>query len=286
MTTIRYFIPEDGDEEAYPNVFLAAKSRHAGVPPTLGQIRDAFPLPGRYHFRFKSPLFPGGDRDKDAMAVWMDCVKDTAPVPTWRNTIVAKVTRLGMEEEDDEDDDDFVNAGSAAPPAIPHSHSAPAPTRNVSSSAPPQQHAPPPQPAPARAPEPSLDIFGTPSPAAPASSTMPISAPPSTGNLLDGHHPAPAPSSGGLLDMDTPVYGGGQAAASNVHSDFLGMTAPVTTPQQQQTPAFNNQPYGQQQQQQPRQQQQQQSMRQTNQNAFGNFTDQQGPFGGLGTPWK
>ncbi|CAB9527469.1 expressed unknown protein [Seminavis robusta] len=268
MTTIRYFIPEDGDDEAYPNVFLAAKSRHAGVPPTLGQIRDAFPLPGRYHFRFKSPLFPGGDRDKDAMAVWMDCVKDTAPAPTWRNTIVAKATRLGMEEEDDEDDEEFVNAGSAAPPAIPHSHSAP--TRNVSSSAPPQQHAPPPQPAPSHAPEPSLDIFGT--PAAPASSS-----------LLDGHHPAPAPSSGGLLDIDTPVYGG-QAAGSNMHNDFLGMTAPVSTPQQAQTPAFNNQPYGQQPQQQ--QQRQQQSMHPNNQNAFGNFSNQQSPFGGLGTPWK
>lgn len=280
MTTIRYFVPEDGDEEIYPNVFLSAKSRHPGVPPSLAQIRDAFPLPGRYHFRFKSPLVPGGDRDKDAMAVWMDCVKDNAPVPTWRNTIVAKVTRVGV-EEDEEDDDDFVSGGGGQAPGIPHSHSAP-PPRTASAPAPPPQPASQPQPARAQQHQPSLDIFDQPA----ASTSMPTSAPPSTGNLLDGHHPAPAPGSGGLLDMDAPF--GNHGASNNVHSDFLGMTAPAVTPPQPAGgyTAPNVNPYAQQQQQRGQQQQQQQQQRQQQQNAFNSFSDQQGPFGGLGTPWK
>jgi len=54
--TRRYFIPEDGDEEVHPNVFLAPKSRRQGVTPTLKAVRDAFPLPGHYHFRSNENL--------------------------------------------------------------------------------------------------------------------------------------------------------------------------------------------------------------------------------------
>ena len=259
--SLSYFIPEDGDDESRPNVFLAAKSRHQGVPPSLGQIRDAFPLPGRYHFRFKSPLMPGGDRDKDGMAVWMDCVKDNQPVPTWRNTVVAKVTRTGVEDDDD-DDDDFVNGGAAA-----RAHAAAPPPRAVSAPSP-QQPAPRSQPPPAQHHEPSLDIFSGP----PPSQSMPTSAPPSTGNLLDGHHPAPAPLSGGLLDMDAPYSGG---PSNSAHNDFLGMTAPAAGGYNAPNSA---QPYGQ-----PAPQQQQQQQQKPQQNAFNNFNQQQqqGPFGGL-----
>lgn len=214
---------------------------------------------------------PGGDRDKDGMAVWMDCVKDNQPVPTWRNTIVAKVTRTGVEDEE-EDDDDFVNGGAAA---VHHhqSQSAP-PPRAAPAPAPPQQSAPRAQARSTHSPAPDLDIFGGPSP--PAAQANPTSAP-STGNLLDGHHhPAPSPASGGLLDMDAP-YGG---ASNTAHNDFLGMTAPAPVsggynPQQQQ------QQYGQQPPGQPQQQQQQQPKQNSQQNAFNNFSQQQGPFGGL-----
>jgi len=295
MTTIRYFLPEDGDEEAYPNVFLAPKPRQPGAPPTLGQVRNAFPLPGTYHFRFKSPLYPGGDRDKGAMAVWMDVTKENAVVPTWKNTIVAKVSRTGVEDDDDDDDDaDF---GRHEPVQV----RAPAPAPVA------------PQPTPARAPvshqnsmhsnasSDHLDIF----------ESSAGSAPPSTGapNLLDGHghghghiqgHHAPAPApypsssvaSGGstLLDMDS-GYGQPQAQAPAAHNDFLGMTAPAQQmhpPQAQQNgyrqgvaPAPNSYgaPVGQGAARPPPQQQQ-------GNNAFNSFSNQQGPFGGLGTPWK
>ena len=258
----RYFIPEDGDIETQPNVFLAPKPRQQGYPPTLGQVKNAFPLPGRYHFRFKSPLIPGSDRDKGALPVWMDCVDDRQHVPTWKATIVAKVTRIGVEEDDDEDDDDdFVRHTSASSAPSSSGHAAPAR-------------------------QPSLDIFDGPSPTHHAAPQAHAPAPASghhdaAPNLLDAHPPAPAsgtPASSGsrgdtLLDMN---YGGHHAAStatsSSAHADFLGMTTPPVSggyPQAQAPPP-------QQQQQRPPQQQ----------NAFNSFSQQRGPFGDLGQPWK
>ena len=100
---LRYFLPEDGDIEDTPNVFLAPKPSRPGYPPLLKQVKGSFPLPGRYHFRFKSPLVPGSDREKGAVAIWMDCVDDSEPVPVWQNSIIAKVTRISLEDDDDVD---------------------------------------------------------------------------------------------------------------------------------------------------------------------------------------
>ena len=97
-------MPEDGDTEDHPNIFLMPKSQNSGFSPRLREIKDNFPMPGTYHFRFKTPLIPGSDREKNAVSVWMDCVDDDQHVGVWRNTIVAKVTRINMEEADDYDD--------------------------------------------------------------------------------------------------------------------------------------------------------------------------------------
>eukprot|EP01083_Nonionella_stella_P056081 147874_1 len=110
MTTIRYFIPEDGDTEDHPNIYLMPKPTQSGFSPRLGDIKDSFPVPGNYHFRFKSPLIPGTDREKGAISVWMDCVDDDQHVGVWRNTIFAKVTRINMDDYDD--DADFVRPTS------------------------------------------------------------------------------------------------------------------------------------------------------------------------------
>ena len=141
--SFRYFIPEDGDNEFQPNIFLAPKSRQQGYPPTLGQIKQSFPLLGRYHFRFKTSLVPGGNSGTDSssknhLAVWMDCIDDNIPVPVWQSQIVAKITRIGVEEEDDDDDDDEdfrrPTTHSTSQPAlsnvavgVPLSHTPPAP---------------------------------------------------------------------------------------------------------------------------------------------------------------
>jgi len=96
------------------------------------------------------------------MAVWMDCIDDRQPVPTWRNAIVAKVTRISVEDDDDDDEDDDDDFGTPAPPPQQHPHH----------SAPPQPHH---QPVP--------DLFGA-SPAASADSSVPAT------NLFDNHQPS------------------------------------------------------------------------------------------------
>jgi hypothetical protein len=195
-TFFSYFIPEDGDSELQPNVFLAPKPRQQGTPPTLEQIKRAFPLSGRYHFRFKAPLVPGGDRDKSAMAVWMDCVDDRQYVPTWKSGIVAKVTRIGVDDDDDDDDEDFVRVAPSASPA------------------------------PAAA---SYDLFEAPSAPQPATVPAPTTSTPPT-NLLDGHSPDMNKES--LLDMHTP-YNNNTTPTSAATHDFFGTSAP---PPPQQTP--------------------------------------------------
>jgi len=292
-----YFVPEDGDTEIHPNVFLCAKSRNQGAPPSLGQVKAAFPLPGRYHFRFKSPLVPGGDREKGGMAVWMDVVNDQQPVATWRQTVVAKVTRLSVEDdEDDDDDDEFIErarAGvSASSTAAVH-----APPASAPRAVPPTQVTPTVAAGVPAAESPLLDVFDGPSPQ---------SAPPS--NLLDVHttsqapHPTAAPASGGsLLDMDAPASyagsgAGGASAPSSAHNDFLGMTAgaPAATPAQppRQQPAAAAPGTGYPQQQRPAVPaptpqmgvQQQPPRAPSSGNAFESFSTNAGPFGGL--EWK
>ena len=245
LLSFSYFIPEDGDEELHPNVFLAPKSRDP--TPTLQAVQDAFPLPGHYHFRFKSPLTPGGDRDKGAMAVGMDVVQPQQPVPTWRNSIVAKVTRISMEEEDDDDDDEDFRRPHATPAAVPQ-RAAPSSTASTGSG----DH---------------LDmLFDSNSGPSPASGG-------GGGDLFDSHPPSAPASGGSLLDFGAspPASGGGGA-----HSDFLGMTAP--THQQHQQQPRGPSPLPPQQQQYPPQQQQPPQQRQT----MNSYSKQAQPFGDLG----
>jgi hypothetical protein len=294
MNICSYFVPEDGDIESEPNVFLAPKPRHPGAPPAFGQVRDSFPLPGQYHFRFKSALIPGSDRDKSAMPVWMDFAEERQPVPTWMGSIVAKVTRINMDDDDDDDDDDdfpsHVPASSAAAPTpVPVPQQQRAPSHSHASSVGSSVGS-------------IDDLFGTP---APASS---VPAAPSTadtaGSLLDFNDGgAPAPSHHHQQQQ--------QPAQSAAHNDFFGMTAPVPTPTPpagvQSAPTsggypgnpnmYSSQPpMGQQQQQYAHQQQQQQQTQQRQQQQqhqqqqqqypYGQSQQNQGAFGGLGTPWK
>jgi len=273
---IRYFIPEDGDSETYPNVFLAPKPRQSGLPPTLGEVKHAFPLPGRYHFRFKAPLTLGGDREKNPVAVWMDCVDEKQTIPVWKNTIVAKVTRIGVEEDELDDDDEDFRRPQETPPAAAPTPAAATPAGPLldvfdGSAAPPAV----PPAAPKTAPLPNMgDLLGAPAGSAPAPAAAAAAA-------------AAAPTGGGLLDMDSPpVYQGSHGSHAN---DFLGMTAtPPTpaTPQQygqygaQPTPQTGIRP--------PPQAGAQVPRAPGSGNAFDSFgsSNQQGPFGGLGTPWK
>lgn len=220
MSTIRYFLPEDGDDELHPNVFLAPRPRQPNQPPLLKDIKASFPLPGTFHFRFKSSLLPGAEQySKNGMAVWMDCVDDHRPVPVWKNSIIAKVSRISMDEEDLEDDDEDVAVPTPTTQTNSTRHSNPIPPR---AAAPPVSSAPPPT-------ENLLNVFDAPTPA-------PVPVVNNSTNLFDmDHHPPTSShhsSTGSLLDMPTSTP---NPTPSDPHSDLLGMSMGAPTPIQQPT---------------------------------------------------
>jgi hypothetical protein len=186
----------------------------------------------------------------------MDLVNDADPIPTWKNGVVAKVTRISMEDDDSDDEDDHVFQNSTPiPTPVPSNPRAPPSHQSSMASQGSADH---------------LDIFDGPTLA--SSATTPAAEP----NLFDAHPSVPtsAPTSGSsLLDMSHSY--GSQPQTSSVHADFLGMTAPTpaaATPQAGYPGSTNPNMY---QQQAPQQQK-----------SFNNFSNQQGAFGGLGTPWK
>ena len=251
ISTVRYFIPEDGDNELQPNIFLAPKSRQPGHPPTLGQIKQAFPLLGRYHYRFKTSI--GGNNSNDThnntkhhLAVWMDCIDDQMPVPVWQSQIVAKITRIGVEEEEEDDDDEDFRRPTASQPTSANV-AVGVPLSRAPSQPPQQQQQQPPRPAPPPPPPqqhssaPSFDLFGD-GPSVPATTT----------NTTTTHQPhnmsanlfdtAPVPASttsSSLFDMSyQPTTGTHHNASTSSssnhtsmhHSDFLGMTTAPSPP--------------------------------------------------------
>lgn len=84
---VKYFIPEDGDEQLHPNVF---KIQQQGQQVALGTIKKSFPLPGSYHFRF---LHCAGNNGSSSR-VWLDVVDDDALIPVTDDGILAKVSRI------------------------------------------------------------------------------------------------------------------------------------------------------------------------------------------------
>ena len=233
----RYFLPEDGDNEDAPNVFLAPKPNRPGYPPLLGQIKNAFPLPGTYHYRFKTALVPGTDREKNAVPVWMDCVDDSQPVPVWQGSIIAKVTRISLDE--DEYDEDFDGAGhsrteSNVSSSSVHSSTQPKPVNGVTATT-----------QSIHSSDSLLGAFDDPEPAPAASAASSVHS--SAENLLDvdnhNHHIPSAPASGGsLLDMDHHTSGANTPTPN--HNELLNMAAPShhgAPPPQQQAPPMQGQ---------------------------------------------
>jgi hypothetical protein len=176
---------------------------------------------------------PGTDRDKHAVAVWMDCVDDSDPVPLWQNSIVAKVTRIGLDEEG-------LVASIAGPAAVSNRVriDSNVSTASVLSSNQPtiSTH------------DSLLGSFDdTPVPAPATTSSVHST----SGNLLDvdNHHPPSAPASGNsLLDMDVGGYNrSGANTPTTAHDELLNMSAPMpsqTQPRQQQQPMQMQSQYG------------------------------------------
>lgn len=82
---VRYWCLEDDDDAQHPNVF--SMPGPAGLDMRLADIKQYFPLPGSFHFRFKRRV--GG------VPMWVDVGEDEQTVPRWEDgTIFMKVTRL------------------------------------------------------------------------------------------------------------------------------------------------------------------------------------------------
>ena len=82
MERIRYHVPEDGDDAAHPNVFELVSEGAVRV----GDVRRHFPLPGRFHLRFR--------RRVAGLEVWADAADDAAPAPRLQGRILVKASRL------------------------------------------------------------------------------------------------------------------------------------------------------------------------------------------------
>lgn len=88
MTTIvRYFVPEDKDTEDKPNAFIINKPQDQL---RLKDLRESFPLPGEYHFRFKFQLNP-------KKAVWLDFNREESAMPCFNKQIIIKVSRISWQ---------------------------------------------------------------------------------------------------------------------------------------------------------------------------------------------
>jgi hypothetical protein len=88
-TYVCYHIPSDRDDEEHPNAFAIPKPAEEV---TLRDIRQAFPVPGDYHFRFKVKMETG--------SYWIDFTEGNSCVPTWGSRrIIAKVLRLSWQQK-------------------------------------------------------------------------------------------------------------------------------------------------------------------------------------------
>jgi len=90
MSLVCYHLPSDRDDPEHPNVYQINKPVE---DVTLQDIKNNFPLPGNYHFRFKA--------GESHSPYWIDVTDMNKVVPSFgpRRTIVAKVLRLSWQTE-------------------------------------------------------------------------------------------------------------------------------------------------------------------------------------------
>ena len=86
MTLIYYYVPEDHDDPDYPNVFGIMVNKQTV---RLQHLYEQFPLKGSYIFRFKVMY--------DNAVAWLDLPDLEAKLPTYKDKIMIKVTRISWE---------------------------------------------------------------------------------------------------------------------------------------------------------------------------------------------
>ena len=92
MVFVKYFIPEDGDDQSHPNVFKVQGCASVSAL-TLGLLKKSFPVEGTYHFRFLTTV-PGAKTK-----VWLDVLDDAAVLPQSEGSeVFAKISRIGVQQ--------------------------------------------------------------------------------------------------------------------------------------------------------------------------------------------
>jgi hypothetical protein len=87
FTLIQYFVPEDKDSQDRYNGFLIYKKID---DIRLSDIRENFPLPGKYYYRFKFKYV-------NDQVVWIDHSKEDSKLPRFDDKIIMKVSRLSWD---------------------------------------------------------------------------------------------------------------------------------------------------------------------------------------------
>ncbi|KAE9009766.1 hypothetical protein PR003_g15945 [Phytophthora rubi] len=82
---LNYFVPEDGDSSDHLNVVPLPRVEQL----RLQHVKKSFPLPGDFHFRFKTAF--------EGTYVWLDVVNDADPVPDFNGLVVCKISRVQRE---------------------------------------------------------------------------------------------------------------------------------------------------------------------------------------------
>lgn len=97
-TIIEYFLPENGEKEISPNIFIIKKKQDEI---TLGDIENNLPIKGNFYLRFKYSL-----KDK---TYWLDFNNREKSVPIFQNKtifengkIIIKINNLDIEDVEDE----------------------------------------------------------------------------------------------------------------------------------------------------------------------------------------
>jgi hypothetical protein len=87
-TIVQYFLPEDNEDSEKCNAFVIYKEVENIK---LLDIKENFPLPGEYYYRFKFKF-----QNKN---VWIDFNNEDATLPKFEGKIIMKVSRISWEEE-------------------------------------------------------------------------------------------------------------------------------------------------------------------------------------------
>jgi hypothetical protein len=90
-----YFLPQDFETVDQLNAFGIQKNVSQI---TQGDIRSSFPLPGKYHFRFRNLI--------EGKIVWIDLNGDHCKAVAYQGKILMKVTRIDWETDQKDESDE------------------------------------------------------------------------------------------------------------------------------------------------------------------------------------